>query len=156
MPVAAARFADVGAADPQPAVRGGVGQHRGEELAVGLLDGVPPGQPAARLGDAAGERVTNFLQLTEVEHPRRPRGGDPVRQANAPEAGDDQAAQLALEPPDLPAQLRPRASLLREPRVLCGPLGDKGQPVGLRPRFPVEQIRHGQSLSRLKGRGRDP
>jgi hypothetical protein len=38
--VAAARQAEVGAADPQPAVGGGVGKHLVEQLAVGLLDGI--------------------------------------------------------------------------------------------------------------------
>lgn len=156
MPVAAARLADVGAADPQPVVGGRVGQHRGKELAVGFLDGVALGERAARLGDAAGERVTDLLELAEVEHPRRPCGGDPVRHVDAPEARGDQLAQLALEPPDLPPQLGPRASLLREPSVLCNPLGDEGQRVGLRWRSPLEQIRHGQILSRLEGRGGNP
>ena len=130
MPVAAAGLADVGAADPQPVVGGRVGQHRGEERAVGLLDGVALGERPARVGDAAGERVTNFLELAEVEHPRRPRGGDPVRHVDAPESLGDQPGKLALEPPDLSPQLGPRNGLAGQPVVLCNPLGDKGHARG--------------------------
>lgn len=156
MPVAAARLADVGAADPQPAVGGGIGQHRGEERAVGVLDGLALGERAPRVGGAAGKRIANLLELTEVEHPRRPRGGDPVRHVDPPEALGDQPGKLALEPPDLPPQLGPGAGLAKQPVVLCNPLGDKGQRVGLRSRSPVEKIRHSQILSRLEGRRGNP
>jgi hypothetical protein len=155
VPVPAARLADVGAADPQPAVGGGVGKHLGEERAVGVLDGIALEERAAGLGDAARERVTNLLEGAEVEHARRPGGGDPVRHVDAPESRENQRGELALEPPDLPAQLGPCAGLFDlEPSVLGSPPGDQGQPVG--PRLPVEQVRHGQSLSGLEGRRRDP
>jgi len=156
VPVAAARLADVGAADPQPVVGGGVGQHRGEERAVGLLDGVALGERPPRVGGAAGERVTDLLELTEVEHPRRTRGGDPMRHVDPPESRGDQPGKLALEPPDLSPQLGARAGLAEQPVVVCNPLGDKGQWVGLRWRSPVEQIRHGLILSRLEGRCSNP
>lgn|GEM_PF-1997687 len=156
MPVAAARLADVGAADPQPAIGGGVGQHRGEERAVGLLHVGALGKRAARVGGAAGKRITNLLELTEVEHPRRTRGGDPVRHVDAPETLRDQPGKLALEPPDLPPQLGPRTGLAKQPVVLGNPLGDKGQPVELRSRSPVEKIRHSQILSGLEGRCSNP
>jgi hypothetical protein len=130
--VTATRQAEVGAADPQPAVGGGVGDHRLHQLAVRLLDGVALGEGAPRLGEPPGERVTHLLQLPQVEHPRRTRGGDPVRHVNAAEPVGDQPGQLPLEPPDLPAQLRPGRRLAGEPSVLGSPLGDQGQSVGLR------------------------
>ncbi len=136
MPVAAARLADVGAADPQPAVGGGVGKHLVEERAVGLLDGVALEERAARLGDAAGERVTDLLQGAEVEHARRPRGGDPVRHVDAPEPLGDQARELPLEPPDLPAQLGAGQTLID--------------------RDSVEHTPHSQILSGLEGGRGDP
>lgn len=136
MPVAAARLADVGAADPQPAVSDGVGEHLGEERAVGLLDGVALDQRAAGVGDPAGERVAKLLQLAEVEHPRRSRGGDPVRHVDAPEPLGDQPGQLALEPPDLPPQLRPGQALIDRDSFKHAP--------------------HGQILSGLEGRCRNP
>jgi hypothetical protein len=134
--VAAARLADVGAADPQPVVGGGVGQHRGEERAVGLLDGLALGERAPRVGDAAGERIADLLERTEVEHPRRARGGDPVRHVDPPESRGDQPGKLALEPPDLTPQL------------------GAGQPLVDGDSF--EHSRHGQILSRLEGRRSNP
>ena len=154
MPVAAARQAEVGAADPQPAVGGRVGQHRVAELAVGLLEGVALGQRPVRLADADGERVAQLLQLTEVEHPGRARGGDPVRNHDTAEARGDHPTELALEPADLPAQLGPRTRLAKQPIVLGRPLGYRGRPVDLR--CPVEQIRHNQILSGPQGRCSNP
>jgi hypothetical protein len=63
VPVAAARQADVGAADPQPVEAAGVGKHLVEQFAVRLLEGIALDQRASRLGDAVGERVADFLQL---------------------------------------------------------------------------------------------
>jgi hypothetical protein len=105
VPVTAARQAEVGAADAQPAVGGGVGQHRGDELTVGLLDGVALRQRPLRLGDAGGEGIAELLELAEVEDPRRARGTDPMRHVHAPESLRDQPGQLALEPSDLPPEL---------------------------------------------------
>jgi hypothetical protein len=134
--VAAARLADVGTGDSQPAVGGGLGEHRGEERAIGLLDGVALEQRAARLGDAARERVANFLQRAEAEHPRRPRRGDPVRDIDPPEPLGDQPGELALEPPDLPAQLGAGQTLID--------------------RDSVEHTPHSQILSGLEGRSGNP
>ena len=136
MPVAAARQAEVGPADPQPAVGGGVGKHVVEERPVGFLEGVALDQRPARLGDPAGERVADLLELPEVEHPRRSRGFDPVRDDDAPEALGDQPAELTLELGDLPAQL------------------GAGQP--LVDRDSVEHTPHSQILSGLEGRGGNP
>jgi hypothetical protein len=96
VPVAAARQAEVGAADPQPAVGGGVGKHLVEQFAVGLLDGVALDQRTGRIGDPTGEGVADLLELTEVEHPRRTHGGDPVRHDDPAEALGDQPPELAL------------------------------------------------------------
>ncbi|MBS1894413.1 MAG: hypothetical protein JST59_24190 [Actinobacteria bacterium] len=144
--MAATREPEVGAADPQPAEAIGVGEHLVKELAVGLLEGIALHQGAARLGDPTGERVADLLELTQVEHPRRSRGGDPVRDDDAPESLGDQAAELPLEPGDLPAQLRPRPPLLHA----CLAMGDKRAEVG------VQGSPHRQILSRLEGRGGNP
>jgi hypothetical protein len=152
--VAAARQAEVGAADPHPAVGGRVGKHLVEQFAVRLLDGVALDQRPARFRGAVGKRVAQLLQLTEVEHPGRPRGGDPVRHGDPAEALGDQPGQLQLELADLTAQLGARAGLVEQPVDLGGLSGDQRRPVDLN--SPVEQIRHGQSLGALEGGCSDP
>jgi hypothetical protein len=131
VPVAAARQAEVGPADPQPMklLRGG--EHVVEERPVGLLEGVALDQGPARLGDPAGERVADLLELPQVEHPRRSRGFDPVRDDDAPEALGDQPGELMLELGDLPAQLGAGQTLID--------------------RDPFEHSPHSRSLSRLEG-----
>jgi hypothetical protein len=134
--VAAARQAEVGAADPQPGklLRGG--EHLVEQFAVGILEGVALDQRPARFGEATGERVADFLQLAEVEHPRRARGGDPVWHHDAAETLGDQPGELTLELGDLPAQLGAGQTLID--------------------RDCVEHTPHSQSLSRLEGRCSNP
>jgi hypothetical protein len=152
--MAAARLADVGAADPDPPVSLGGGKHLAQKFAVRLLDEGAVGEGAVGLGDAGGERIADALQLAEVEDARRPDGIDPVRDGDPAEPLGDEPAELALEPPHLPAQLGARSRLVGlQPSVLGRPLGYEGQPVDL---SPVEQIRHTQSLSRLEGRGGNP
>ncbi len=136
MPVAAAGQAEVGAADPQPAIGGRVGKHLVEEPAVGLLDGVALAEGAARIGDTTDERVAKLLELTEVEDPRRARGGDPVRHVDPPEAIGHQPAEVKFQPPDLPAQLGAGQTLIY--------------------RDPFEHSPHSQILSRLEGRRGNP
>jgi hypothetical protein len=136
VPVAAARQAEVGAADPQPVEAGRVGQHLLQQFAVAPLERLALAERGARLGDPPGERVADLLQLTQVEHPRRSHGGDPMRHLDPAQAFGDEAAELPLEPPDLPSQLG-----------ACEPLID---------RDPVEQTPHSQSLSRLEGRCSNP
>ena len=136
MPVAAARQAEVGAADPQPAIGGGVGKHLVEEPAVGLLDGVAFAEGASRIGDATGKRITKLLELAQVEDPRRPRGGDPVRDLDAAEALGNQPGELALELADLPAQLGAGQTLIDSDSLEHSP--------------------HSQILSRLEGRRSNP
>jgi hypothetical protein len=134
--VTAARQAEVGAADPQPREAGGVGEHLVEQFAVRLLEGLAIDQRAARLADADGERVADLLQLAQVEHPRRPRGGDPVRHVHPAEPFGDQPGELTLEPADLPAQLGAGQTLVD--------------------RNSVEHSPHRQILSRLEGGRSDP
>jgi len=134
--VTAARQAEVGAADPQPVELVRVGKHLVEQLAVRLLEGLALGQRAARLRDAAGERVADLLELTQVEHPRRSRGGDPVRHGDAAEPFSHQPGELTLELADLPAQLGAGQTLID--------------------RDSVEHSPHGQILSRLEGRCSNP
>jgi hypothetical protein len=129
--VAAAGQPEVGAADPQPAVALRGGEHVVEQFAVGALEFLALDQRPARLGDPAGERVAALLQLTEVEHPRRTRGGDPVRHVDPAEALGNQPGQLQLELADLPTQLGAGKSLVD--------------------RDSVEQTPHGLILSGLEG-----
>ena len=136
MPVTAARLADVGAADPNPAVVLRRGKHLGEKFAVGLLDQGALGERAVGLGEAGSERVADLLQLAEVEDPRRPGGVDPVGDVDPAHALRDQPGELTLELADLPAQL-----IAREPLIYPDP---------------VEHSRHRQILSRLEGRGGNP
>jgi hypothetical protein len=154
VPVAAAGLADVVAADPDPRIALREGEHVGKKFAVGLLDEGAVGECAVGIAEAGRERVADLLQLTEVEHPRRPGGADPVGDGDPAHALGDQAAQLELQLGDLPAQLGARLPLLdAKLSVLCHPLGYKGQTVDL---SPVEQIYHEQILSRLEGRGGNP
>jgi hypothetical protein len=136
VPVAAARLADVGAADADPRVALRGEQHVGEQLAVGLLDEGALGEDVVSLGEAAGERVADLLQLAEVEDPWRTGGVDPVGNVDPAHALGDQAGQLVLQLADLPAQLG-----ARQPLVYLDP---------------VKNSRHEQILSRLEGRGRNP
>jgi len=136
VPVAAARQAEIGTADPQPAIGGGVGKHLVEEPAVGLLDGITLAEGASRVGDATGERITKPLELTQVEDPRRPRGADPVRHVDAAEAFGDQPVELELELADLPAQLGAGQTLIDSDSLEHSP--------------------HSQILSRLEGRRSNP
>jgi hypothetical protein len=149
VPVAAAGQAEVGAADAKPVVALRRGEHVVEQRFVPLLELLALDQRPAGVGDPAGERVAALLQLAEVEHPRRSRGGDPVRHVDPAEALGDQPGELTLQLADLPPQLRPRAGLVQRPVGRADPPGDQGRPVD--PRSPIEQIRHGQSLSGLEG-----
>jgi hypothetical protein len=152
VPVAAARQAEVGAADPHPAIGGGLGEHRLDQLRVGPLELTALDQGAARLGDPGGERVAQLLQLAEVEHPRRPGGLDPVRDDHPPEPLGDQPRQLQVELADLAAQLGAGGKLVDLASAFGNPMGDQRQS----PRLPLQQIGHRRSLSRLEGRGGNP
>jgi hypothetical protein len=152
--VAAARLADVEAADADPGVALRRDEHVGEQLPVGLLDEGALGEGAVGFGEAGRERVADLLQLAEVEQARRPGGVDPVGDGDPAHALGDQPGELPLELADLAAQLRACPRLVkRDASSFCHPLGYKRKAVD---RSPVEQIRHMQSLSRLEGRGGNP
>jgi hypothetical protein len=134
--VPAAGLADVGAADADPAEALRGGEHLGEQLPVGLLDEGALGEGPVGLREAGRERVADLLQLTEIEDPRRPGGLDPEGDLDPAHARGEKPGELTLELADLPAQLRPRETLVYL--------------------YPVEHSRHGQILSRLEGRGGNP
>ena len=124
MPVAAAGLADIGAADPHPAVVLRGGEHLAQKFAVGLLDEGALGEGAARVGDAGGERVAHLLQLAEIEDTRLTGRRDPVRDAHPPEPLGDERAQLTLQPPHLTPQLAASLALVkRQPSSLLSPSG---------------------------------
>jgi hypothetical protein len=123
VPVAAARLTDVGAADADPRIALRGDEHVSEKFTVGLLDEGAVGERAVGLGEAGRERVADLLQLTEVEDPRRPGGVDPIGDFDPAEAFDDQPGELMLELADLPAQLRPGATLVEPARTTCRPAG---------------------------------
>ena len=112
MPVAAARLADVGAADADPRVALRGDDHVGKKLAVDLLDEGAPGERPASLVEAGRKRVAHLLELPEPEHPRRPGGLDPVRDDDPSQPLGDQPPELPLELADLPAQLGAREPLV--------------------------------------------
>jgi hypothetical protein len=114
----------------------GGGQHVGEQLPVGGLDRGTRGKRPPCVGDAAGESIAKLLELAEVEHPRRPRGTDPVRHVDPPEALGHQPGQLELELADLAPQLDASETLVDYESVEHSP--------------------HGQILSGLEGRGGNP
>jgi hypothetical protein len=134
--VAAAGLADVGAADADPRVALRGGEHVLQQFAVRLLDEGALGESVMGLGEAGRERVADFLQLAEIEDPRRPRGVDPVGNLDPAHALGDETRDLPFELADLPAQLGPR-----QPLVYLDP---------------VKHSRHMQILSRLEGRGGNP
>jgi hypothetical protein len=152
VPVAAAGQADVGAADAQPVVLGGGGKQVLEELAVVLLDGVALGERPLRLGDPGRERIADALEPAEIEDPRRPGRGDPVRDVHPSQPLGDECGKLALKSTDLPPQLGAGTQLVDA----CNPLGEERRPATLYLRLPVEQIRHRGILSRPEGGGGNP
>lgn len=104
--MAAARLADVGAADPQPLVLGRRREHPLEQLAVAGLQLGPFAQLDPRLGDPVGERVADRLQLAEAEHPRLGREGRrPGVEADAGKGVGEERAELGFQAADLPPQL---------------------------------------------------
>jgi hypothetical protein len=99
--MAAARQADVGTADPQPAIPLRSDQHLVEKLLVGGLDRSTLGERPLGLGDPRRERVADLLELTEPEQPRWSRGADPVWDDDPAEPLGDEARELPLELADL-------------------------------------------------------
>jgi len=106
VPVAAAGLADVGAGDPHPPVLGGRVEHAPQQLAVLGLELGLIAQGEAGGSDPVGQRVADPLQLPEAGDPgRAARRGDPGVDRDPRKGLGDEATELALEPPDLPAQL---------------------------------------------------
>jgi hypothetical protein len=104
--VTAAGLADVGAADPHPAVVARRLDQGGEKFAAGGLGRGPRGERGAGIAGTLGEGVAQALELAEVEQARRRCGrSDPVGDGDAAEAIEGEAGQLELEPADLAAQL---------------------------------------------------
>jgi hypothetical protein len=146
--MAAPRLADIGAADADPRVALRGGEHVLQKFAVGLLDEGAVGEGAVGFGEAGRERVADFLQLAEVEDPRRPRGTDPIGNLDPSQPLGDEPGHLPFELADLPAQLIPRPRLISLARTTCRPAGDRKLRL---PLLPLKQIRHMQILSRFEG-----
>ena len=135
MPVTATGLADVGTGDAHPLVLSRPRQHAVQQLAVaGLKLGLLL-QPAARTADPAGKRVTDRLELAEVEGARltRDRGNAGVY-LQARERVGEERAELRFEAPNLTPQLRP-----------CETLVTIHAKRGMRLSF--EQIRHSPTTS---------
>ena len=91
VPVAGLGSPTSSAVTRDPSWRSGVGDHRLEQAAVGLLDLGPPPQLGLSVRSARRERVAHPLQLADAEHPRPadgahaptrcPAGGRPRRRA---------------------------------------------------------------------------
>lgn len=111
MPTAVEAEVFAGDADPLEVLGGG--EHPPDELVVLVLDPLSLYQRLPGLRRAVGEPVSNLLQLTQVEHPRRGSDGlDMVRNLGVAEPLADEAGELCLEPGDLAAQLQPRLALV--------------------------------------------
>lgn len=130
MPGAAAGLADVGAGDPQPLVLGRSAQHLLQQLSVSSLEFGSILQLAAGSADADGERVTDGLEIAEVEHSwRLGEGADAGVDLDARKGIGEEGSELGFEAADLSPQL------------------DSGEPLVAidskrRARVSVEQIRH--------------
>lgn len=113
MPVTAPRLADVGPGDPYPPVLGRRGKHLLQQLAVALLEFVALAEGDAGVRDPPGKGVPAVLQLPEPGDPRR--SGGNLNSGVDRETGEGlgiKTCQLALEAPDLAAQLSPRQPLV--------------------------------------------
>ena len=121
MPVPAAGQAEVGPADPQPAMVSRRLDQALKQLAVGGLDSGLRGERGSGLPGALGELVAHALEGAEVEHAwARRRGGDPVGDVEAAEALEGETRQLELEAADLAAQLGAGEALVAGMRAGLG------------------------------------
>ena len=113
MPVAAARQAEVVAADLHPLEVRRRGQHLAQQLVVRGLDPGPLAQGQPRLGDPLGEIVAQPLELAEAEDPGLAGdGGDAVVDLDPAEGLGEETGELALEMADLAPQLGPGEALV--------------------------------------------
>jgi hypothetical protein len=123
VPGAAARQAELVAADPDPLEVRRRGDHFAHQLLVGGLEVGALAQGPASVGDPLGQLVAQPLQLTEVEDARLWRHrGDAVLDRGMAEGGGEEAGELPLEPADLASQLDPGGALVdldgRRPKAL--------------------------------------
>jgi hypothetical protein len=119
--VPAAGLADIGTADPKPAVLARRLDQLGQQLAVGGLDGGLRGERRLGLPDPFGELVAHALEGAEIQQAwARRRGGDQVGDVEAAEALEGEARQLELEATDLAAKLGTGEELLAETRAGLG------------------------------------
>ena len=98
MPVLAGALADVLGGDPDPVVALGLGDHRLEQPAVGLLDlaRADPARPAPR-GVATASASRTRSSSADAQHPRAAHGGHAPLDPGARERGGEQLAQSLLE-----------------------------------------------------------
>jgi hypothetical protein len=146
--VAAAGLADVGAADPQPAVVARRLDHLAQQLAGSGLGGGLLGKGGAGLAGALGQLVAQLLELAEVEQARRRcGGGDCVGDGDAAEAVIGEARELELETADLAAQLGAGEALVAADA--------KRRPDGLSCQhsghLPSVSLNHSQALKKCSG-----
>jgi hypothetical protein len=87
-------------------VRGGVGEHPPQQLAIVGLQLRALVEFQARLADSRRQLVAHPLQLAEAEHPGlAAHAADPALDRHPAEGFREQARQLPLEAADLPPQL---------------------------------------------------
>ena len=147
VPAAAARLAEVGAADPHPLVIRRRGEHRRSSSRLAVSSTRPrSAQRPARLGDPVGERVADLLQLAEVEHPRRRRASAATRcvDLDAAEEPRRRAGRArARARPIWRAQLGAREALV-DLDVKCDP----SRLLRAAPAWPAPSLDHGARLAR--------
>jgi hypothetical protein len=115
VPSAAARLADVGAADPHPLELGRRIEHFLQQLTVLILDQHSIAKSGAGFGDAVGETIANGLQLPEVKYPWNGRTSvtlNAMRDLGVAEGFAEERGQLRLQARDLTAQLEPSLALV--------------------------------------------
>jgi hypothetical protein len=140
--VAAARLADVGAADPQPPVLRRRGKHPLEQLPITGLELSSLAQLNTRFRDSIRKRVPDRLQLTQPERPRHAGRSWHARIHLHPRKRlGEERRKLSFKPPDLPPQLNPRKPLVAVDAKRIATLS-------------VKQLRHNPTTS--LDQGRDP
>jgi hypothetical protein len=143
--VLAAGLADVFVVDALPLVRGGVGEHLLDQLAVGLLHDRVVVQIGLDLLDAGRETVSHLLQVVDGEHSRTAHPRDREVDVLAREGGTEEPSERQLHHSDLATQVGARLALvvLVEDRV--EPLGRGRRNQGL-----LRRDRHLRKISALE------
>jgi hypothetical protein len=96
---------DVLGGDPHPVVALGLGDHRLEQSAVGLLDLAAPTQLHLGVAQPDRERVADAFELRHAEHSRTTHSGYSPLDPGAREGRGEQLAQSLLEQRYLAAKL---------------------------------------------------